>query len=132
MQGEELKALLVAGLLLASSSAHAAPLHLTCEAIRSESATTNILPAVDQVLIDVEAQTLEMRISSTIGTHQEMTFPYPANNEPFSIRTSPETGDIFGVGIEPKAVYSIELIGDVLRWKFVGRNSLLVEWQCDR
>ena len=101
----------------------ASPVTYACRLVNVQAPEPDGLRDVDQVVIDDEADLLDLRVARTVGTQNFTNWTYATGgNDTFTIRTL-EHGDIVGAGMRGGVPISFALLANgrlLLAYIFVG------------
>lgn len=90
----------------------------------------------DQVAIDIEAQSVDLRVARTIGTSEPVNWKFQTyrtsmDDDRFAIRRTPEA--IIGGGTFGAAAHAFELHDGILTWTVVMlAENWTMRWRCQR
>lgn len=121
---------------LQTTPVSAAPVTMSCDIVSSTDAA-NLFNDVNQIVIDVAADTAELRVAQTIGTDKPMNWIFDTHTDSLGTDTFTvkETGGfIYGAGLYGAAAHSFMLSKDgTLSWVFLWEGKLTTfEWRCSK
>jgi len=114
----------------------AAPVTLSCDII-SSSDDANLFNDVNQIILDVAASTVDLRIAQTIGTDKPMNWIFHSRTDSLGVDTftiKRSGAFLYGAGLYGAAAHSFALGDDgALSWAFFWEGKLTTfKWRCSK